>query len=453
MQVQASNRLVKERDSTIAALETRVQTGDAQIMVTTNNLNKTKKQLAEALTAVEGAESRARVAEKVVDNDRRARLQEKTQLKSLTTKIHDFSTKSEELLVKVESEKSANKDLENKVVAANAERDAALSRVSSFDSREADLVRKLSVMDDVRRKLHNRVMQLTGNIRVFVRVRPTLPYEQVEMDAIVAKARRGDPAPEIPFNFPGLCDTAEGIDSTKRLVEMQVRGGSERAAYDPTHDPTHDPFPFSAWPLTRHSFVKEPWKDRGGLNPRRKQWRFGFDSVFSPTDDQKIVWEAAEPLVQSAVDGANVCLFAYGQTGSGKTHTMLGDEQSKGLIFRAVDKVFESKRAMEDGKESEYNVELRVEMLEIYNEKVSTDTHLRRPFKFPSNPLSSQVNDLLNKDGKDLVVNDNEVVGSTRVAVRKQITGRAKRAERHVQNAQRAAQTDRLSTRTLVHSC
>ena len=59
-------------------------------------------------------------------------------------------------------------------------------------------------------------------------------------------------------------------------------------------------------------------------------------------------WEAAEPLIQSAIDGSNVCVFAYGQTGSGKTHTMLGTPESQGIIFRAVDKIFEAKKMMED---------------------------------------------------------------------------------------------------------
>lgn len=45
-------------------------------------------------------------------------------------------------------------------------------------------------------------------------------------------------------------------------------------------------------------------------------------------------------LVQSAVDGFNVCIFAYGQTGSGKTFTIYGSDSNPGLTPLATSELF-----------------------------------------------------------------------------------------------------------------
>jgi kinesin family member C1 len=45
---------------------------------------------------------------------------------------------------------------------------------------------------------------------------------------------------------------------------------------------------------------------------------FAFDRVFSPNETQESVFNQMGDLVQSVLDGFNVCIFAYGQTGSGK---------------------------------------------------------------------------------------------------------------------------------------
>lgn len=221
--------------------------------------------------------------------------------------------------------------------------------------------------------MHNRVTQLSGNIRVFVRVRPTIPGEEERLKAIESnKPKRNKKAPasaassESPFHFPGALDpSSTDYDITKRMVE-----------------------------------ILEPAKDRGGLSERRKQWRYPFDAVFSPEHNQNDVWEATSPLVQSAIDGFPVCIFAYGQTGSGKTYTMLGEAGNEGVIARSVDKMFAAKRELEEFSRGTTKVEMSIELLEIYNEQVRD---LLAPNAGPN--------------GREvaLKVTSNEVVGNLRV--------------------------------------
>lgn len=52
--------------------------------------------------------------------------------------------------------------------------------------------------------------------------------------------------------------------------------------------------------------------------------QYNFDSVFGPESTQEQIFDETKRLVQSAIDGYNVCIFAYGQTGSGKTFTIQG---------------------------------------------------------------------------------------------------------------------------------
>ena len=74
--------------------------------------------------------------------------------------------------------------------------------------------------------------------------------------------------------------------------------------------------------------------------------------VFGPSSSQGDIYAEISQLVQSALDGYNVCVFAYGQTGSGKTYTMEGgpgiaeDVEQSGVIPRTIRQIFEIKKQL-----------------------------------------------------------------------------------------------------------
>lgn len=92
---------------------------------------------------------------------------------------------------------------------------------------------------------------------------------------------------------------------------------------------------------------------------------FAFDHVFHPNCTQIEIFQSVSPLIQSAMDGYNVCIFAYGQTGSGKTFTMDGNNEHIGIIPRTVDLIYQS---IDNYERLGWQYELRVTFLEIYNE-------------------------------------------------------------------------------------
>ncbi|KAM7306076.1 carboxy-terminal kinesin 2-like isoform X2, partial [Ixodes scapularis] len=135
---------------------------------------------------------------------------------------------------------------------------------------------------------------------------------------------------------------------------------------------------------------------------------FPFDRVFPGSATQAEVYEEVAHVVQSALDGYNVCIFAYGQTGSGKTFTMEGppeldlgspNDSQLGLIPRALQQVFMSAQKLQRTQHWEFT--MVASYLEIYNENVRDllSTHPR------SNQASCQIK---HKDGSTMLLLQDE---------------------------------------------
>ena len=168
---------------------------------------------------------------------------------------------------------------------------------------------KLRTEETLRRKLHNQVQELKGNIRVFCRVRPSLKSDP--NDAIAR------------INYP---------DSASDSKEVEVCGPEEKNSLGKTSTKTN---------------------------------AFSFDRVFAPGSVNAEVFGEISQLVQSALDGYNVCIFCYGQTGSGKTFTMSAQD---GMIPRAVNQIYDTAKSLEE-KGWEYTME--GSFIEVYNENIN----------------------------------------------------------------------------------
>ncbi|ESW21682.1 hypothetical protein PHAVU_005G090700 [Phaseolus vulgaris] len=178
--------------------------------------------------------------------------------------------------------------------------------VYELQRRLEDAEYKVIVGEKLRKELHNTILELKGNIRVFCRVRPLLPDEVCSTEGKV-------------ISYP------TSMEASGRGIELTQSG-------------------------QKHSFT--------------------FDKVFAPDALQEEVFIEISQLVQSALDGYKVCIFAYGQTGSGKTYTMMGrpgHPEEKGLIPRSLEQIFQAKQSQ---KPQGWKYEMQVSMLEIYNETI-----------------------------------------------------------------------------------
>ncbi|KAK9267120.1 hypothetical protein L1049_009539 [Liquidambar formosana] len=178
--------------------------------------------------------------------------------------------------------------------------------VRELQDRLADAELQISEGEKLRKKLHNTILELKGNIRVFCRVRPLLRDDGAGTETTV-------------ISYP------TSTEALGRGIDLIQRG---------------------------------------------QKYPFTFDKVFTHEASQQDVFIEISQLVQSALDGYKVCIFAYGQTGSGKTYTMMGRPEApeqKGLIPRSLEQIFQISQSL---SAQGWKYKMQASMLEIYNETI-----------------------------------------------------------------------------------
>uniref|UniRef100_A0A0D9ZR59 Kinesin-like protein n=1 Tax=Oryza glumipatula TaxID=40148 RepID=A0A0D9ZR59_9ORYZ len=178
--------------------------------------------------------------------------------------------------------------------------------IKDLEERLASAEFQIVEADKLRKKLHNTILELKGNIRVFCRVRPLLQDND------------SSGAEEALISYP------TSVESAGRGIDLMNQG---------------------------------------------QRFSFSYDKVFDHGASQEDVFVEMSQLVQSALDGYKVCIFAYGQTGSGKTYTMMGPpgRDQKGIIPRSLEQIFKTSQSLES-QGWKYN--MQASMLEIYNETI-----------------------------------------------------------------------------------
>ncbi|KAH9803278.1 kinesin-like protein KIN-14N [Citrus sinensis] len=261
-----------------------------------------------------------RVELQQVRDDRDHQLSQVQALTAEVIKHKELAVSSEDLEARCASQSNQIRSLSDQLAAAEEKLEvsdlSALETKTEFEGQKKlinelrnhleDAEYKLIEGEKLRKRLHNTILELKGNIRVFCRVRPLLPDDSSGSEGKL-------------ISYP---TTTEALG---RGIDIMQNG-------------------------QKHSF--------------------SFDRVFMPDESQEDVFVEISQLVQSALDGYKVCIFAYGQTGSGKTYTMMGKPghpDLKGLIPRSLEQIFQTRQSL---LSQGWKYEMQVSMLEIYNETI-----------------------------------------------------------------------------------
>ena len=263
--------LVEELLSFKETLETKVEVKEKENDKITNEMEDLRLKLRDIEISFEQEKSQMKASHQ-------------SQVEQLELKLSDLEKEKQMIYKELESLKLENSELKSCIATQSAsalmmesqlkslklkneqsdlcivEKEAIIDQLQKETLHQKELLNeshdKLQEAETVRRQLHNMIQELKGNIRVFCRVRPLLEFDKEDGKGLQH------------IQFPESDDSSIVISQTSESAS-----GSAMS----------------------------------------KDYPFTFDRVFTPNVTQTEVFQEISQLVQSALDGYNVCIFAYGQ--------------------------------------------------------------------------------------------------------------------------------------------
>lgn len=274
------------------------------------NTKEVEDRTAELEEKIKGLEDELKVAKETLAGKEHELTVAQGEMEALKSSLEQTSNKASELAKlaekagQVEGLQHTIEQLEAEMESKGANHEKEIERLRVV---VAEQEQKLTEADDIRRKMHNIIQELRGNIRVYIRVRPFLPGDGIDLEG---KLR------------PSVISKTDG--ATAEIIKYEGDDAVE----------TH---------------------------------KWTFDKAFDMATTQDDIFHEVSEFVQSALDGYNVCIFSYGQTGSGKTHTMQGYGRGEmaGIIPRAIAQIGNYRDMM---IEKGWAYTMQVTFIEIYNE-------------------------------------------------------------------------------------
>ncbi|NWR26946.1 KIFC3 protein, partial [Tachuris rubrigastra] len=324
-QVAMQRQVLKEMEQQLQSSQKTEAQLRAQIVMYEAELERAHGQMLEEMQAmeeeknraIEEAFSRAQVEMKAVhENLAGVRTNLLTLQPALRTLTHDYNSLKRQV-------RDFPLLLQETLRSARAEISQAIEEVHSTNR---ELLRKYRRELQLRKKCHNELVRLKGNIRVFGRVRPITKEDGEGPEAANAVTFDTDDDAVLHLLHKGKQVSFE-LDKVFPPQASQEEVGS-------------------------------------AVHTAGVRGRYSHLLLTLPCHLQ--VFQEVQALVTSCIDGYNVCIFAYGQTGAGKTYTMEGTAANPGINQRALQLLFSEVR----GKAADWDYAITVSAAEIYNESL-----------------------------------------------------------------------------------